>query len=193
MERTEEYLEAIYDLQQETKKAVRTNDLAGKLGVKPSSVTEMLLKLSDKGYIEYQPYYGAVLTDKGLSVAKRIKKFHRIFEAFFTEFLGLDREEAHKLSCELEHHVNEDIADRICMLIASSDCSACRECDRSFYLLNQAPEGRLEVVVSPLIMRKLGFEPGNIIEKRGDDIYINGEEFRVQEDLSSKVVVKVLG
>ena len=192
MERVEEYLEAIYDIQEEKKRIVKTSDLAKKLGVKPSSVTEMLMKLSEKGYVEYQPYYGVVLTDQGMGVAKRIKRFHRIFETFFTSFLGLDKEESHRLSCELEHHVTDEVADRICMLISSADCMACNECDRSLYLLKNAPDGSHEIVVAPLIVKKLGFMPGKILRKRGGEIHINGESFTLNEEISSKIVVKSL-
>lgn len=192
MERVEEYLEAIYDIQQERRRIVKTSDLAKRLGIKPSSVTEMLMKLSERGYVEYQPYYGVVLTDQGLGVAKRIKKFHKIFETFFTDFLGLDGEEAHKLSCELEHHVTDEVADRVCMLISSLDCSACTECDRSFYLLKNAPDGLHEIVVAPTIVKEIGFLPGRVVKKSGEHIYVDGEGFHLTDDVASKIVVKSL-
>ncbi len=192
MERVEEYLEAIYDIQQEKRKAVRTNDLAGKLGIKPSSVTEMLSKLSDSGYIEYQPYYGAVLTEKGLSIAKRIKKFHKIFESFFTDFLGVDYDTAHKLSCELEHHVTEDVAEKICMLIASSECNVCKDCDRSFYILKNAPDGKFEIIAVPKSMEQIGFEVGKVIEKSGEIIFLDEEGYNIEREILSKIVVRVV-
>ncbi|MEM2086874.1 MAG: metal-dependent transcriptional regulator, partial [Archaeoglobaceae archaeon] len=46
VERAEEYLEAIYDLQKNGKVA-KTGDLAKILKVKPASVTEMLSKLKE--------------------------------------------------------------------------------------------------------------------------------------------------
>ena len=190
MERVEEYLEAIYDIQERKKRTVKTSDLAKKLGVKPSSVTEMLMKLSEKGFVEYQPYYGVVLTDQGLGVAKRIKRFHRIFETFFVDFLGLDKEESHKLSCELEHHVTDEVAEKVCMLISSSECMACSECDRSLYLLINAPDGTHEIVVAPLIVKKLGFLPGKRIRKSGRKVYVNGESFMLDDEMASKIVVR---
>ncbi len=192
MERVEEYLEAIYDIQEKKKKVVKTNDLAKRLGVKPSSVTEMLMKLSEKGFVEYQPYYGVVLTDAGLGVAKRIKKFHKIFETFFTDFLGLSKEESHRLSCELEHHVTDEVAERICRVISSSECMACNECDRSFYLLKNAPDGSHEIVVAPLIIKKLGFLPGKVLQKIGDDVFLDGEGFSFKDEISTKIVVRSL-
>jgi DtxR family Mn-dependent transcriptional regulator len=194
VERVEEYLEAIYDLQQREKKVVRTNDLAKKLNVRPSSVTEMLSKLSEKGFVEYQPYYGVALTEKGSEVAKRVKRFHKIFEVFFTDFLGVDRDEAHKLSCELEHHVNDEVADRVCMLIASSDCRACSDCDRTFFALSNAPDGQYEIMAAPVISQRIGFEPGRIILKSGNEITLilkdKKEEYTISHELASKIIVK---
>lgn len=192
MERIEEYLEAIYDIQDVSKRVVKTNDLAKKLGVKPSSVTEMLLKLNEKGYVEYQPYYGVFLTDKGLEVAKRIKRFHKIFETFFSDFLGLNERESHRLSCELEHHVTEEVAERICMLISSAECIACSDCERSFYVLRNAPDGLYEIVVAPLIVKDLGFQPGKTLRKSGKDVFLGEERFLIDESISSKIVVRVL-
>lgn len=73
MERIEEYLEAIYDIQEETSKVAKTGELAKILNVKPSSVTEMLIKLRDMGYVDYQPYKGAKLTRKGKSLQGELR------------------------------------------------------------------------------------------------------------------------
>jgi len=192
VERVEEYLEAIYDIQTKEQRIVKTNDLAKKMGVKPSSVTEMLTKLSEMGYIDYKPYYGAFLTEKGKEVAKRIKRYHWIFEAFFVNFLGVDKEEAHKLSCELEHHVNDEVANRICRLIASEDCTICEDCDLKISRLSTAPPGKYEVLFSPTALSKMGLVPGNIISvKKGEGIIeFEGEEYLISEKLTSNVVLE---
>jgi DtxR family Mn-dependent transcriptional regulator len=190
VERIEEYLEAIYDIQTSEKRIVKTNDLAKKLNVRPSSVTEMLLKLSEKGYIEYQPYHGAVLTQKGEEVAKRIKKYHRIFETFFKDFLGIDSEEAHRLSCELEHHVTDEVAEKVCRIIASS-CSICEKCDFGIVRLDVAEEGMYEVVASPASMHALGILPGKVIAVKGEGVVeVDGEELRISQKLTSKVFLE---
>ncbi len=190
MERVEEYLEAMLDIQREKGRVVKTSDLAKKLNVKPSSVTEMLLKLSKKGYVEYQPYYGAVLTEKGREVAERIKRYHRIFEKFFRDFLGIEEDEAHRLSCELEHHVNDDIVRRVCEIIAS-ECDVCDKCDFEALTLKEAEEGLYEVLASPLALKSLGIRPNARIRVVGRcAVEVEGERVGLSESVAEKVVVR---
>ncbi len=190
MERVEEYLEAMLDIQKEKGRAVRTSDLAKRLNVKPSSVTEMLLKLSKEGYVEYQPYRGAVLTEKGRILAERIKRYHMIFEKFFRDFLGIDENEAHRLSCELEHHVNDEIVEKVCKIIAS-ECRICEKCEFEAQTLIDAQPGRYEVLACPLVLKSLGIKPGSeliVIGKR--TIEIDGSRFEISETLAEKIVIK---
>jgi len=190
VERVEEYLEAILDIQKEKGKTVRTSDLARKLNVKPSSVTEMLLKLSKEGYIEYQPYRGAVLTEKGRRVAERIKRYHIIFEKLFRDFLGIDKDEAHKLSCELEHHVNDEIVEKVCKIIAS-ECGICEECEFEVKTLNDAHPGKYEVLACPLVLKSMGIEPGSKVKVVGErTVEIDGEAFEISETLAKKIVIR---
>lgn len=190
MERVEEYLEAMLDIQKEKGRVVKTSDLAKKLNVKPSSVTEMLLKLSKRGYIEYQPYHGAVLTEKGRKVAERIKRYHRIFETFFRDFLGIDEEEAHKLSCELEHHVNDEIVQKVCKIIAS-ECKICEKCDFKVISLVEAEPGYYEVLACPSAVKMLGIRPDvrlRVVDK--GVVEVEGEEIKLSETVAEKIIVK---
>ena len=190
MERVEEYLEAMLDIQREKGRVVKTSDLAKKLNVKPSSVTEMLLKLSKKGYVEYQPYYGAVLTEKGREVAERIKRYHRIFEKFFRDFLGIDEEEAHRLSCELEHHVNDEIVRKVCEIIAS-ECDVCERCDFEALSLKDAEEGTYVVLASPFSLKEVGIEPDKVLKVVGRcTVEVDGEVVSLSESVAKKVVVR---
>ncbi|HRZ18993.1 MAG TPA: metal-dependent transcriptional regulator, partial [Methanofastidiosum sp.] len=68
----EEYLEAILDIVNE-KDLAKTNDLSQLLKVSPSSVTEVIQRLSKNDLIIYEPYKGVKLTDKGLTIATKIK------------------------------------------------------------------------------------------------------------------------
>ena len=193
MERIEEYLEAMLDIQREKGRVVKTSDLAKKLNVKPSSVTEMLLKLSKKGYVEYQPYYGAILTEKGREVAERIKRYHRIFEKFFRDFLGMDEKDAHKLSCELEHHVNDQIVRKVCRIIAS-ECNVCEECDFEVTTLKNADNGVYEVLAAPSFIKRLGINPGSVIKVVGKcEVEVEGEVIEISEEVAEKVVVRKMG
>ncbi len=61
----ENYLKAVFHLQQETDNGVSTSSLSEHLNTKAASVTEMLKKLADKKLVDYQKYYGVQLTETG--------------------------------------------------------------------------------------------------------------------------------
>lgn len=82
---------------------VTTNTLAASLRTKPSSVTSMLLKLSERGLVDYQPYQGALLTPYGHKLASHVVRRHRLWETFLAGSLGLGAGEIHELAEELEH------------------------------------------------------------------------------------------
>jgi len=190
VERLEDYLEAIYDIQFNEGKVAKTNDLAKRLNVRPSTVTEMLSKLSKKGYIKYQPYYGAVLTKKGEKIAKRVKKYNKIFKVFFEEFLKLDKETSQKLSCEVEHHINDDVAKTICKII-SELCNFCEECAYKSFKLSEAPPGVYKVLFAPAILTKIGIAPKKkiCVNEKGN-IIIGKKEVNISKDLASWVVIE---
>jgi len=189
VERIEEYLEAIYDIQEMEKRVAKTSDLAKKLKIKPSSVTEMLAKLSNQGYVEYQPYYGATLTPKGEEVARKIKRYYRIFTKFFRDFLGVDESEAKKLSCELEHHVNDEIVEKVCELI-SNECDFCDVCSFETMRLSDVTSGKFKVVAAPKSVKNIGIYPDKILEVKDGYIFIDGESYSISDRLKTKILVE---
>lgn len=108
---TEEYIEIIYVLQKRDGYA-KTGYISLELGVRPSSVTEMLQKLQEGGYIKYERYKGAVLTDFGNKMARELMKKHKII-ADFLEIIGIKRELAEADACQIEHHVTEKTLERL--------------------------------------------------------------------------------
>ena len=51
----DEYLETMYEFYEDDASArVRTGDLAERLGVSPASATEMIQRLSAKGFMDYE-------------------------------------------------------------------------------------------------------------------------------------------
>ncbi len=65
----EDYLERIHALIQE-KGYARVVDIADSLAVKRASVTSMVQKLGELGYLKYEKYRGLILTSKGRQVAQ---------------------------------------------------------------------------------------------------------------------------
>ena len=102
----EDYLERIHELIEE-KGYARVVDIARSLAVKQASVTSMVQKLDDLGYVNYVKYRGLVLTEKGRVVATRIHKRHETLARFFSLF-GLDTETQQRDIEGIEHHLSPD-------------------------------------------------------------------------------------
>lgn len=76
------------------------------LGVKAPSVTGMLKRLAEAGWIDYTPGAGAVLTPAGLREARRVIRRHRLIELFLTQVLNLDWSEVDAEAEALEHAIS---------------------------------------------------------------------------------------
>ncbi len=99
----ENYLKAIYHLNVPVGKGISTNSLAKQVGAKPSSVTDMVKKLSEKKVIFYKKYQGVTLTDFGKKTAANIIRKHRLWELFLVEKLNFSWDEVHDVAEQLEH------------------------------------------------------------------------------------------
>src|ERR1700757_5154779 len=105
----EDYLERIHELIEE-KGYARVVDIASSLKVKQASVTSMVQKLAEGGYLEYEKYRGLMLTDKGREVARKIQSRHATLSRFFSLF-GLDAETQHEDIEGIEHHLSPATVD----------------------------------------------------------------------------------
>tara|TARA_B100001741_G_scaffold238164_1_gene199121 strand:+ start:1996 stop:2649 length:654 start_codon:yes stop_codon:yes gene_type:complete len=104
----DEYIEMMYQFYEKDPDArVRTGDLAESLRVTPASTTEMVQRLASKGYLEYIPYKGSTLTEKGLIYGKKMKRRHRLAEVLL-QHLPFDGNQ-HATACRLEHAIDDDL------------------------------------------------------------------------------------
>ena len=110
---TEDYLKAIYKLSAAGDEAVSTTALAEALGVSAPSATNMLKKLAELRLVSYHPYRGATLTPAGRKVALEVLRHHRLLECYLTEALGYGWDEVHAEAERLEHHLSEELEDRM--------------------------------------------------------------------------------
>ena len=108
----EDYLEIIYNSinENENLKAV---DIAHKMNVSRASVSEALIRLSDKDLIIYEGRKGIKLTPQGTKEAQRITKKHKILNEFFNKILGADKETSSENACKIEHVIDESIIEKI--------------------------------------------------------------------------------
>jgi DtxR family Mn-dependent transcriptional regulator len=93
--------------------AVSTNSIADYLDMKPSSVTDMLKKLAEKKFINYQKYKGTSLTKKGKLIALSIIRKHRLWETFLVEKLGFGWDQVHIIAEQLEHIKSEELIENL--------------------------------------------------------------------------------
>ena len=112
----EDYLKAIYDLSQ-NEKPVSTTEISRTLKVAPASVTEMLKKLAEKGYITHSPYHGTRLTSTGKRIAEKIVRKHRLLERFLHDVLKIDKAKVHDQACGMEHSLSDDAAESLCRFL----------------------------------------------------------------------------
>jgi DtxR family Mn-dependent transcriptional regulator len=109
----ENYLKAIYSLSEDQKEAISTNLLAEKMSTKPSSVTDMVKKLSDKELISYLKYQGCELTAIGKKTALQIIRKHRLWEVFLVNKLNFGWDEVHEIAEQLEHIQSTKLTDHL--------------------------------------------------------------------------------
>jgi len=109
----EDYIKAIYTIQADSGERVSTSAVADTLDVTAPTVSSMLAKLSDRGLVDHEEYKGVTLTEEGEIVALEILRHHRLLEAFLTEALDYDWADVHDEADRLEHHVSDELTDRI--------------------------------------------------------------------------------
>lgn len=102
--RMEDYLEVISELV-ELKGYATTTDISNYMNVRPPSVTKMLRKLDEDGYIEYRKYYGLKLNPKGEKISDEIRQKHSILLEFF-KIIGVNDSTANEDVEGIEHYLN---------------------------------------------------------------------------------------
>jgi DtxR family Mn-dependent transcriptional regulator len=111
----ENYLKALLRLGNEplAEGQVGTNELAAYLQVKPSSVHDMLKRLRNRGWINYQKYGKISLNESGRALAVGILRKHRLWETFLHDTLGFSWDEVHEVAEQLEHIQSAKLIDRL--------------------------------------------------------------------------------
>lgn len=104
----EEYLEAIYKLQEKGGTA-KTSDIVKMLQVAAGTVTNTVERLEKWGYVTHEPYRGVKLTDMGRRLALKVIRKHRLSERLLTDILHMKWDRVHEAACKLEHGITEEI------------------------------------------------------------------------------------
>ncbi len=109
----ENYLKAVFHLAGSQTDKVSTNAIAECLQTKPSSVTDMVKKLSEKDLLHYKKYQGVSLTDEGSKRALSVIRKHRLWETFLVEKLNFSWDEVHEVAEQLEHIESKKLIDQL--------------------------------------------------------------------------------
>ncbi len=117
---TEDYLKAIYELEQ-TGAPAQTSAIADALDVAAPSVSGMIKRLSEAGLLEYVPYHGVQLTGEGRRAALGMVRRHRILETYLTSKLGYDWDSVHEEAERLEHAVSDELIERMAMALGNPE------------------------------------------------------------------------
>lgn len=57
----------------------------------------------------HEPYRGVKLSEKGLMIAMKVVRKHRLAERLLTDVLDLDWADVHEVACQLEHAIPDEI------------------------------------------------------------------------------------
>ncbi len=111
LESGENYLESILKLSEEKEK-VHAIDIVNDLGFSKPSVSIMLKKLKEEGYITIGEDNSLGLTDEGFKIADKIYERHKILTAILIK-LGVDPLVAEEDACKIEHDLTVESFDAI--------------------------------------------------------------------------------
>lgn len=111
LESGENYLEAIL-MVSERQKDVHAIDIVNELNFSKPSVSIMLKKLKDEGYIEIDEHSHITLTDKGFPIANKIYERHKVLTQILLD-LGLPETIAEEDACKIEHDLSPETFEAI--------------------------------------------------------------------------------
>ena len=105
----EEYCETIFELEEDNLKVIQAR-IAERLDVSRPAVSEMIKRMAEEGLLK-DGDSGVVLTRRGMELATRVVRRHRLAECFLTDVLGLSWTEAHHEAGKWEHVISTSVED----------------------------------------------------------------------------------
>jgi DtxR family transcriptional regulator, Mn-dependent transcriptional regulator len=114
-ETVEDYIKKVWTLSHygSEEGLVPLGDLAKELNLSPGTVTTMVKRFAEAGWLLYIPRKGCRLTDSGKKKAVSVLKKHRLVEYFLVETLGMKGDEVHREAEILEHGFSEKVIEKL--------------------------------------------------------------------------------
>jgi DtxR family Mn-dependent transcriptional regulator len=107
----EEYLEAIYELEEEGVPVIRAR-LAERLGHAAPTVTENVKRLEEKGYVTAAGR-AVRMSTQGRRLAESVTRKHRLAERLLTDVIGLEWHKIHAEAGRWEHVISDDVEEKL--------------------------------------------------------------------------------
>jgi len=152
---TEEYLEAILEIEEEGVIPIRAR-LVERLGLSAPAVSETVNRLVENGYAELLDDRTLRLTPKGREVAVSIVRRHRLAERLLVDIIGLEWEKVHKEADRWEHAISADVEEKLVLLLG--DPATCPHG-------NPIPGSR-HIVEGPASVPLTQMQPGPVVVRR---------------------------
>lgn len=203
----EDYLSEIYRLQHRKNSSVGVSEISEVLKISKPSVSAMVRTLAEMGLVEFEPYKGISLTQKGTKEARKVLRKHHILEVFYTKVLKIKRnfhQDAHKI----EHDISDEATEQIDSLLHRPEISPkgkpIPKSDSKVYVLSNLPEGKEGRILFSSIndesmlkrLNALGLLPDSFVKvtrkvPRGPIMLnIKGSEIALGKDITSKIFVE---
>jgi DtxR family Mn-dependent transcriptional regulator len=111
----EEYLETILGLAEEGVPVIQAR-IAERLGRSAPSVSEMLDRLIEDGYVTREGRRVS-LTESGRALAEKVVRKHRLAERLLVDVIGLEWHKVHREAGRWEHVISDDVEARLVELL----------------------------------------------------------------------------
>jgi DtxR family Mn-dependent transcriptional regulator len=119
---------------------VKTNDLAIRFGVDPSTITKTISELAESGYLTHTPYRGVCLSEEGRRYADFCVKRHRILTLMLIHY-GLSQEQVCKEVSRFECLVSREAIERMCHAMGHPRQGVCGEITQTTHCLECGVQG----------------------------------------------------
>ena len=110
---TQNYLKVIWSLSEWSSEPVTATSISRQTGLRMSSVSDAMRKLSSQGLIVHAPYGSVELTDEGRTYAVAMIRRHRLIESFLVDTLGYTWDQVHDEAENMEHAVSDFFVARL--------------------------------------------------------------------------------
>jgi DtxR family transcriptional regulator, iron-dependent repressor len=111
----EEYLETMLGLAEEGVPVIQAR-IAERLGRSAPSVSEMLDRLIEDGYVTREGRRLS-LTESGRALAEKVVRKHRLAERLLVDVIGLEWHKVHREAGRWEHVISDDVEARLVELL----------------------------------------------------------------------------